>query len=127
MSNDILVSYEKDIGHKIPSIWRETIYQIVEAFKDSDLESLNHINGVRNIALEDAKEIASNIKEYGEILISLPIETWSTSECQRVGESWQVFIDLFTEAEGRSDLVLFIVVFEKEGKFDFEIQDIYVP
>ena len=59
--------------------------------------------------------------------MSLPDETWETSQALWMGFRWDVIVDLFTEQEGRSDLILFIRVFETNGTFEFSILDIYVP
>ena len=127
MSELIPVSYDVKGPSKIPSIWRETFFDIVERFKDNDLEKLNKINLVQYIDLDYAKEIYENIENYGEVLVSLPDATWDTSECLYFESCWKVFIDLYTVGEGRSDLILDVFVFEDEGKFVFQINNIYVP
>jgi hypothetical protein len=38
-----------------------------------------------------------------------------------------VIVDLFSEQEGRSDLILSIRVFANDGTFEYSIQNIYVP
>lgn len=127
MSTDVPVLYDKDTATPVPSAWRETLIKIIEAFKNNDLESFNNIDGIKKLNLDAIQEIAFNIIDYGETLISLPDETWNTSECSWVGVCWNVIVDLFTEKEGRSDLILSVKVFEKDGSFEFSVQDIFVP
>ncbi|WP_438839260.1 DUF7668 domain-containing protein [Acinetobacter haemolyticus] len=85
------------------------------------------IEGVQNIELEYLQEIAENIINYGETLVSLPDETWNSSQAYWMGFCWDIILDLFTEREGRSDLILSMRVFETNGVFEYSIQDIYVP
>ncbi|MEE9903128.1 MAG: hypothetical protein PBU42_11930 [Acinetobacter haemolyticus] len=127
MSTDVPVLYDEDTATPIPTIWRETLIQIVEAFRTNDLTSINHIGGVQNIELEYLQEIAENIINYGETLVSLPDETWNSSQAYWMGFCWDIILDLFTEREGRSDLILSMRVFETNGVFEYSIQDIYVP
>lgn len=127
MSADVPVLYDEDSATPVPTIWRETLIQIVEAFKTNDLISINHIKGVQNIELEYLQEIAENITNYGETLVSLPDETWKSSQAYWKGFCWYIILDLFTEIEGRSDLILSMRVFETDGVFEYSIQNIYVP
>lgn len=127
MITDIPVVYDNETASQVPTVWRETLIRIVEAFKNNDLAAINHIDCVQNIELEHLQEIAENITNYGETLVSLPDETWETSQALWMGFRWDVIVDLFTEQEGRSDLILFIRVFETNGTFEFSILDIYVP
>ncbi|MGY6647789.1 DUF7668 domain-containing protein [Wenyingzhuangia sp. IMCC45574] len=60
-------------------------------------------------------------------MIELPNETWDTSVCIYYGNYWNVLIDLFTEDEGLSDLVLNTEVHEVKGEYIVEVQLVYVP
>jgi hypothetical protein len=127
MSADVPILYDEDSATPVPTIWREKLIQIVEAFKTNDLISINHIKGVQNIELEYLQEIAENITNYGETLVSLPDETWNSSQAYWKGFCWDIILDLFTESEGHSDLILSMRVFETDGVFEYSIQNIYVP
>lgn len=61
------------------------------------------------------------------MLIELPDETWESSICMWMGNHWDVLIDLWTEAEGRSDLVLSAQVTESDNSFVVNVDMIYVP
>lgn len=127
MSTDVPVLYDEDTATPLPSVWRETLIKIIEAFKNNDLASINQIQGVQNIELEHLQEIAENITDYGEKLVSLPDETWNSSQAYWMGFCWDIILNLFTESEGRSDLILSIRIFETDGVFEYLIQDMYVP
>jgi hypothetical protein len=65
--------------------------------------------------------------DYGETLVELPRETWESSVAQWMGAHWDVLVDLWTEGEGRRDLVLDARVHETESGFRFEVRLVYVP
>ena len=128
MTQNIPVPYDSEFQSPIPSIWKDCIIQIVEAFKDKDLARLNTLPSVQCIDLAYASEIAENIDAYGAHLISLAEESWHTSVCIYMeNESWKAIIDLFTVEEGRSDLIIDLFIFKKENQFIFQINNIYVP
>ena len=111
----------------VPQCWRPTIRQIVRAFADEDYQIRQGIRAVRPLSEEDAARIADNVQNYGSRLVALPEQSWDTSVCQWMIGYWEVLVDLFTEEEGRSDLVLHLLVFEEEKSYSFEIQGVYVP
>ena len=128
MTQNIPVPYDAEFQSPIPSIWRDCIIQMVEAFQDKDFERLNTLSSVQCIDLAYAVEIAKNIDDYGAHLMSLAEESWHTSVCLYMeNESWQAIIDLFTVEEGRSDLILDLFIIKKEDQFIFQINNIYVP
>ena len=128
MTQNIPVPYDSEFQSPIPSIWRDCIIQIIEAFKDKDFGRLNTLPSVQCIDLAYASEIAENIDAYGAHLISLAEESWHTSVCIYMeNESWKAIIDLFTVEEGRSDLIIDLFIFKKENQFIFQINNIYVP
>ncbi|WP_151956985.1 hypothetical protein [Acinetobacter guillouiae] len=122
------VPYDPEFQSPIPTIWRDTIILIVDAFKDKDFARLNTIPNVELIDLEYASELVEYIVDYGVHLISLPKDTWNTSVCLYMeDEFWKAIIDLFTAEEGCSDLILDLHIFKKQNQFEFQINGIYVP
>jgi len=119
----------KDEDHQrpIPSVWRDTFTEIVEALKKGDYEIINNISGVCTVSTEDASRITRNIEGYGVQLTSLPEETWQTSVCQWMKGYWDVMIDLYSIEEGASDLILSVRVYEKGSSYIYEIQSVHVP
>lgn len=68
------------------------------------------------------------VDDYGAVtLISLPDESWDTSVALWSGDRWRCLVDLWTEEEGRSDLVLDIDVFENGPGYRFCVHLVYVP
>ena len=62
------------------------------------------------------------------LLVELTPETWETSVAMWRGEHrWEVLVDLRTESEGRSDLVLHAYVVHKGDDHQVEIYMVYVP
>ena len=128
MTQDISVPYDSQLQSLIPNIWRSTIVQIIEAFKDKDFARLNTIPNVEFIDVEYAAEITKNIDHYGAHLISLPKESWNSSVCLYMEDHrWDAIIDLFTEEEGRSDLIIDLRIYMRNDHYLYEIIDIYVP
>lgn len=76
----------------------------------------------------DTWEVITGIlQDYGESLIPLPDRTWESSVCQWYGHHWQVLVDLYTEGEGRSDLVMHVDIIEADGGFDYSLHLVHVP
>lgn len=111
----------------VPTVWRKTLSDIVNAFKSGDFQLKKSINGVNPILPKDASIIEHNISDYGITLKSLPPQTWKTSTCLYLGDFWDVFIDLYSIEEGLSDLVLSVRVYEKNSEYIFDVHLVYVP
>ncbi|HFQ4970525.1 TPA: hypothetical protein ACGUUK_004309, partial [Vibrio vulnificus] len=60
-------------------------------------------------------------------LVALPEQTWDSSVCMWMETHWDVLIDLWTETEGLSDLVLQAKVFESKDGYKYQIEMVYVP
>jgi hypothetical protein len=127
MGESIPVSKDSQHQQFVPSAWRNTFHQIVEAFKEGDFTLTRAIAGVRPIKASDAKGIADNIEDYGAQLVSLPEETWQTSVCLWMETHWDVIVDLYTLEEGCSDLVLHVRVDEVSSGYIFDVHFVYVP
>ncbi|MDG4827327.1 hypothetical protein O7635_36250 [Asanoa sp. WMMD1127] len=68
------------------------------------------------------------VDDYGDVtLVPLPEESWDTSVSLWHGDRWSCLVDLWTEQEGRSDLVLDVDVFEHGPGHRFVVQLVYVP
>lgn len=127
MSTEIQVLKDEESQQPIPSAWRQTLCQIVEAFKIGDFQLAGGIAGVRQLPSSDAERIARNIEGYGVHLMSLPEEAWETSACQWMCGYWDALIDLYTVEEGASDLALSIRVCEAAQGYDFQVESVHVP
>ncbi|WP_426107932.1 DUF7668 domain-containing protein [Massilia sp. TSP1-1-2] len=111
----------------IPTEWRRALTEIVEGLKNGDFDLVRRVDGVRPISTEDEIRIARNINRYGARLTSLPEATWHTSVCQWMIGYWDALVDLYTEQEGASDLVLEVRVYEESVGFAYEILSVHVP
>lgn len=111
----------------IPSAWRPVFRDIVKAFVHGDYKISAGVPGVLPVRDNVAEQIKAYLKDYGETLVELPDETWSSSVCIWTGERWDAIVDLWTLGEGRSDLVLQTLVRESEGGFSHDIRLVYVP
>lgn len=111
----------------VPPEWRGTIVQIVEVFSRGDYRLAAGIAGVRSVPDDLAGSVEANLRAYGDPLVSLPEEAWATSVCIWSQDHWDVMVDLFTESEGASDLVLQLFVHEEVDGHTFKVHLVYVP
>lgn len=117
---------DKDAAHPIPRAWRSTLAEVVKALARGDF-TLRGIPNVSSISARTAGRIQSYLKEFGQTLVELPEDAWSSSVAQWMETHWDILVDLWTVEGGRSDLVLFARVFEIDGEFRFEIDSVHVP
>ncbi|AUS06862.1 DUF7668 domain-containing protein [Pseudotamlana carrageenivorans] len=125
--NKIEVEKNEEEELPIPDLWRPTFKAIVNAFVQKNYELSSGINNVNPVLENTAEQIKEYIEDYGEVLIELPDETWNTSVYICYGNYWNVLIDLYTEGEGLSDLVLKAEVRENNTEYLFDIRMVYVP
>lgn len=111
----------------IPTAWRPVLKEIVSALKSGDYGLKVRIPGVESPPLETAEHIRNYIAAYGATLIDLPEECWNSSVCLWQRTHWDALVDLWTEEEGRSDLVLSTRISEVPQGYAFEIHMVYVP
>jgi hypothetical protein len=127
MQERLVAIKDEDAAHPIATSWRPVLRRVVNAFVHGDYGLSHPIEGVSLVPPDIADQIRSYISEYGEVLVELPEETWKTSCAQWMGSYWEVMVDLFTEGEGASDLVLTGRMEEAEGKIQFTVGLVYVP
>ncbi len=101
--------------------------KIVDAFARHDYRLSDGVAGVAPVSEKTATHIRTYIHEYGAKLVSLPKESWGTSVCIWMGDHWDALIDLWTEEEGSSDLVLQVHVSEVGGEPLIAVYMVYVP
>ena len=118
---------DQDAAHPIAAAWRPVLSAIVRAFARGDYGLIEPVAGVEPIPERVAEQIRACIADYGATLIELPAETWETSCAQWMREYWDVIVDLWTQEEGPSDLVLEVKVTELDAGPRFAVQLVYVP
>lgn len=119
---------DSDREHPVADAWRPVLREIVKALVERDYELSRGVPSVEQISKATAEQIRYYIEDYGETLVELPDETWSSAVSQWVGRHhWDTFVDLWTVESGRSDMVLLLHVFEVGKGFCFEIISVHVP
>ncbi|EPQ9986684.1 DUF7668 domain-containing protein [Vibrio vulnificus] len=126
MSEEVLV-VKDEVQRPIPTVWRQTFCQIVSSFVDHDYLLNRSLEGLVPVAQDIAEQIETYVKDYDENLVALPEQTWNSSVCMWMETHWDVLIDLWTETEGLSDLVLQAKVFESKDGYKYQIEMVYVP
>ena len=124
---EVLAVKDESTQQPMPSAWRSVFCAIVSAFVEHDYRLESVVLGVKPVSVDAAARIQRCIKSYGATLAALPEETWNSSVCMWYGDHWDALVDLWTEEEGPSDLVLRATVSEEEVGFGFKIEMVYVP
>ena len=127
MSTTVHAVKDAENQRPVPSEWRESFSDIIRALVNGDYALESCASGVAPLSPEIATQIEEYIRDYGETLIELPPESWDSSVCIWMNSWWEVLVDLWTESEGRSDLVLSARVTEAGSGYVFEAKGVYVP
>jgi hypothetical protein len=124
---EVSVTKDPKNAGPIPSAWRATLQNVVDAFVRHDYCLADGVAGVAPVSEETATQVRTYIQEYGAKLVSLPQESWATSVCIWMGDHWDALIGLWTEDEGSSDLLLRVHVSEVDSEFLVTVYMVYVP
>ncbi|QNA91132.1 hypothetical protein G4G28_18780 [Massilia sp. Dwa41.01b] len=100
---------------------------VVDAFALQDYALADRVSGVAPISEDTAIQIREYIEDYGATLLPLPEASWDTSVCIWMNGHWDALVDLWTEEEGRSDLVLQVQVSEADNGYAVTVHMVYVP
>lgn len=111
----------------VPTVWRKTLVEIVDALVEGDYRLERCVADVPMLSEDTATSIANIISNYGVTLIRLPEAAWDSSVCQWISKDWQVLVDLYSKEEGPSDLVLHLNVREALDGYTFHVHLVYVP
>jgi hypothetical protein len=112
----------------VPESWRPTLRAIVDSLVRRDVVLGAGLASVDPVSVDDTQQFLRAVDHYGDVtLISLPDETWHTSVARWNGDRWSCLVDLWTQPEGRSDLVLEVDVFENGPEYRFCVHLVYVP
>lgn len=128
MTEEVIAAIKDRTSERpIPTAWRPALRRVVDAFVRGDYAVVDGGDDIESISEETALHIQSYVRDYGATLKSLPDETWDSSVCIWMGDHWDLLLDLYTEEEGPSDLVLSARVTDSENGFRFSIHMVYVP
>lgn len=122
-----ILPVKDDEQRPIPTAWGPLLTQVVSAFKRKDYVLMAGVPGVESPSIEEAEQIRDYIADYGTTLVELPEGSWESSVCMWYGTHRDALFDLWTEAEGRSDLVLHARIVEVSDGFAFKRLRVYVP
>lgn len=102
----------KDYENELPvaEVWRPMIERVVQRFAKGDYALGEGVPEVAPVSAETATQIREYVEDYGATLVALDPETWDSSVSRWMGDKWEVLVDLWTEEEGPSDMVLHLYV-----------------
>ncbi len=116
-----------DGEHPVPELWRPKFREIAAGLAIGDYQlQTSPIDGLEPVDAITAASITESVVAYGDPLTSLLDATWSRSVCRRMGDYWQVLVDLSTTSEPVSDLTLHAKVFDADCS-RFKIVSVHVP
>lgn len=124
---EVPVSRDSQNEGPIPSAWRPILENIVDAFVRHDYRLADGVSDVAPVSAETAAQIRGYIEQYGATLVALPQASWESSVCIWMEDHWDALIDLWTEEEGRSDLVLQVQVSDPGSGYVVNVYMVYVP
>ncbi|CAN1209174.1 hypothetical protein TUMEXPCC7403_03060 [Tumidithrix helvetica PCC 7403] len=124
---EILAVKDESGERPIPTVWRPVFSDVVSALVRHDYRLSDGVLKVLPVSADTADHMANYILEYGQTLVELPEQTWDSSVCIWMGKRWDILVDLWTQSEGRSDLVLGAKVMESGSDFVVDIGMVYVP
>lgn len=110
----------------VPEAFRPVIRDIVRALAAGNYELTGGAPNA-DVRIRNATLARECVADYGETLLELPDETWSTSVCRWMGSHWDVLVDLWTVESGASDLVLHLSVYETDHGLRFVATSLHVP
>ena len=124
-----MISPHKDESEgPVPELWRPTFSAVVDSLVERALTIGGGLPEVEPVPDAVREQCLSAVDNYGDVdLVPLPQETWKSSVTAWQGDHWLCLIDLWTEQEGRSDLVLEAEVRERTLGFRFTVNMVYVP
>lgn len=112
----------------IPVAWRPPLKAIVDSLARRDAVLAVGLPSVEPVPPAISHQCLEAVAAYGDVtLISLPDESWDTSIALWFGDRWHCLVDLWTEEEGRSDLILDVDVFENAAQSRFRVNMVHVP
>jgi hypothetical protein len=120
----------KDDLHEgpVPEVWRPALKAVVDSLARRDAAMGAGLPSGDPVPAEIWQQCLEAVVDYGDVtLISLPDKSWDTSVALWFGDHWRCMVDLWTEEEGRSDLVLDVDVFEDGPAYRFRVNLVYVP
>lgn len=124
-TNSVIKNREVELP--IPSKWRTTIAKIVDALVAEDYVLRSVVPSSELRSPDVASQMRSYIEDYGEKLIPLSEKSWDSSVYIWQGKDWLALVDLSTDKEEVSDLVMQLSISELEADFKFTVEMVYVP
>ena len=118
---------DEEKAHPVAVAWRPVLREVVRAFVRGDYELADGVPSVLPVPAATAEQIRKYVADYGATLIELPDAAWETSCAQWMENGWEVLVDLWTQEEGPSDLVLHLDVTESGTGYRFKVHLVYVP
>ena len=120
--------HKDDVQRSVHISWRPTLAAIVRSLVERASTIAEGLPVVDPVPADVREQCLRAIDSYGDVdLAPLPDETWTSSVSMWQGDHWLCLIDLWTERDGRSDLVLRAEVREAPSGYRYSVDMVYVP
>ncbi len=93
-------------------------------------EYLEAVGGCNTSRLT-AEEVRQIVVDYGRTLVKPPADAYQSLDAVRINdpsrEAWSVWVPLWTQEEGRSDLTLMLKIVREGDRIRIELDDLHLP
>lgn len=121
------VEKQSDAELPIPSVWRESLKEIVDSFVQDKFPPQNTFIPLGEFDNDIIEINRTNITKYPDKLGPLNPKSWESSIYLWMGGYWEVLVDLSDEFGNTTDLVFHANIKEKGAGFQISPYLIYVP
>ena len=126
MASDTRALLKDDGEHRLPPDWQQRFGEIVARLADGDFDFDPEVGDVEAVSSTERERFVANIKAYGDRLTRLSPAVWRSSIYAWAKGLWVVLVDLSTDKEPVSDLVLHAQILDTDPA-RIVLDSIHVP
>lgn len=102
--------------------YKELVQEFVNCLSRKDYQAANNLILDNSVPISDLRKV---IEEYGTTIIPIPDAAFEQASCYQVSDKQvDIYISLWSEEEGQSDLTLSLSCYQNEHKI--QINDLEV-
>ena len=126
MGSDADSLVKGDGEHKLPLNWQKRFAEIVARLVEGDFAFGPDMDDIEPFSSAEKDRFVQNVQAYGDRLIHLDQAVWRSSIYAWANGHWAVLVDLTTENEPVSDLVLHARIID-DDPVRIVLDSIHVP
>lgn len=102
--------------------YKERIQEFISCLARKDYQAANNLMLANSVPISDIRRV---IEEYGSTIMPLPVKAFELALLYQISDRQvDIYIPLWSEEEGRSDLIFSLSCFQNENKI--KINDLEV-